>query len=212
MPQYRFSPTRAGKHWWAIFAVAVILLAIPALLNLFVPERQAQTDEVRLGQAGYDWEIPLSDADGEPLSCRQSTEALSGHLWDCEGTTVQSMIVEGSTDEEHTLDRMMRMTLLDYPPEDVPTFREGDALMKIDDRWGAVGMSLAGTGEWEGSSMITVIFGGPKVPELSDAVWHRFSDGQALPTPVLFLLDGMSPGPAPQEPNAPALENTTEEV
>lgn len=210
MPQYRFSPTRAGKHWWAIFAVAVILLAIPALLNLVVPERQAQTDEVRLGQLGYNWEIPLTDAAGEPLSCRQSTEALSGQLWDCEGTIVQSMIVEGSVDEEHTLERMMRMTLLAYPPADVPTFREGDALMKIDDRFGAVGMSLAGTGEREGASMIAVIFGGPNVPELSDAVWYQFSDGQSLPSPVLFLLDGMSRGPVPQESNTPTLENITE--
>lgn len=209
MPQYRFSPTRAGRHWWAIFGVAIVLLAIPALLNLVVPERQNPTDQVRLGQFGYDWEIPLDHPDGSPVTCHQSTEALGGHLWDCEGTIVQAMITQGSTDEEHTLERMMRMTLLDYPPDDIPTFREGEALLKIDDRFGAVGMSLPGTGDQEGASMIAIIYGGTAVPELADAVWYSFSDGHPLPQPVLFLLEGMSHPPIP-ETGTPRLEELTE--
>lgn len=213
MPQYRFSPTRAGRHWWAVFGVAAVLLALPALLNLLVPDNEDRVDEVRLGQLGYDWEIPLTDAAGEPVACRKSTDVINGYLWDCDGTLVHSMIVEGSNDEEETLRRMMRMEFTQFPPRDIPTFREGESRMVLDDRFGAVGMSLPGTGDRESQSMIAIIYGGAEVPELADAAWYRFTDGQPLPMPVLMLLEGMSDGaPSPGSPEVPMLENITEAV
>ncbi|MGP6175061.1 hypothetical protein [Corynebacterium sp. A21] len=205
MPQYRFSPTRAGKLWCAILGVAALLLALPSLLNLVVPDRPDGTDEVRLGSLGYDWEIPLRDPAGEIISCRKSSDVITGYLWDCEGTMVQSLIVEGPEDEEQTLRRMMRALIIEFPPANAPVFREEEARMVIDPRYGAVGMSLAGTGDREGQSMITLVYGGAEVPELADAVWFHYSQ-QSLPTPVLMLLDGMSPAPigagleVPEEP------------
>lgn len=213
MPQYRFSPTRAGKHWWAIFGVAIALLALPALLNLVVPDRVAETDEVRLGQLGYDWEIPVTDAEGEPLACRKSSQVISGYMWDCDGTMIHSMIVEGSENEENTLRRMMRVEFFSYPPPEIPTFREGEARMVLDNRFGAVGFSVPGTGDHEGQSMITLVYGGGQMPELADAVWRQYTGGSQLPPPVLLLLEGMSgTAPGPALPEAPALQNITEAV
>ncbi|QGU06180.1 hypothetical protein COCCU_01060 [Corynebacterium occultum] len=192
MPQYRFSPTRAGKLWCAIFAVAALLFALPGILNLLTPEREAGTDEIRLGSLGYDWEMLLHDEQGEVISCSKSSNVILGYLWDCDGTLIQSLLVEGVEDEEVTLRRMMRANLAEFPPEDAPVFREGDARMVIDPRYGAVGMSLAGSDEREGQSMIVLVHGGPEVPELADAVWFQFSR-QPLPTPVLLLLDDITP-------------------
>lgn len=193
MPQYRFSPTRAAKHWWAIFGTAAVLLALPALLNLIVPERTESDDEIRLGSLGYGWEVPLYDPEGEPISCQQSVDITAGYLWNCDGTIVQSMITEGGTDPERTLRRMMRAMVMDFPPEQAPLFKEGDTRMLIDGRWRAVGMSVEGSGEQEGQTMVTVVRSGTDVPELADAVWYHLTDGSTLPPPVLMLLDDLTP-------------------
>lgn len=209
MPQYRFTPTRAGKLWWAIFTVAALLLALPTVINLFLPEREGGTDEVRFGSLGYEWEIPLRDARGELVSCSRSSNVIFGYLWDCEGTMVHSIVAEGAEDEEATLRRMMRAHLGSFPPRDALAFREEGSRMVIDPRYGAVGISLVGTGDQAGQSMIVLVYGGPEVPELADSVWFQFSR-QPLPPPVLQLLDSLSPtwpGTSPDAPGELQMEN-----
>lgn len=182
MPTYRLQPVRAGRYWWAVFGVTAIVLLLPVIINLAVPDRASATDEVRLGTLGYDWEVPVPDPAGEEvLTCAKSTGSISGHAWDCDGVMLQSIIAEGGTEPDRTLRRMVRALDLFPPAEDAPILREGDARMLIDPEWGTIGLSLEGVDEREDLTMVAVISGrGSQTAPLADAVWRAYT-GSPLP-------------------------------
>lgn len=149
------------------------ILLLPAALLTVVPTR-AIDSEVRLGMAGYSWSIPLD------LRCRPSSGSLTAG-WTCGSVSLQSMIADGGTDPDRTLRRMMRAMLSGLPPEGAEILREGESRMLIDDRARSVGLSLEGTGEQEGRTMVAVLTGpGEEIVPVADKVWEEFT-GQGLP-------------------------------
>lgn len=182
MPTYRLQPSATRSWWWALFGVTAIIILIPAVLNLLVPSQERE-EEVVLSTAGYSWEIPLD------ITCDPAPLTSMGSGWQCGGVILQSIIAEGGTDSELTLRRMMRALNFTFPPENIPILKEGDMRMLIDDRTSTVGLSLEGTGDQEGQTMVSVITGqGPQVATLSDQVWQSYSGGQELPEVVMEAI------------------------
>lgn len=191
MPTYRLQPTRAGRYWWAVIGATAIVLLLPALINLAVPDRDAALREIRLSGQGYSWEIPVHDPAGEIMSCRQSTAMITGHAWNCEGATVMSTVTAGGTDPDRTLWRMTRALSLTAPPENAPILREGDARLLIDHEMATLGLSLEGGGEHGEQTMVAVLAGhGAQTAPLADAVWRAYTD-QPLPEVVLAEIHGL---------------------
>ena len=173
MSSYRLQPAADRRWWWSLFGVTAAVLLLPAALLPVVPTRAVES-EVRLGMSGYDWSIPLD------LTCRPGTDVLV-EGWTCGQVSLETMIAEGGTDPERTLRRMMRAISSGLPPEGADVLREGDARMLVDARANSVGMSLEGTGENEGLTMVAVLRGpGAQVVPLADTVWEKFT-GQGLP-------------------------------
>lgn len=173
MSSYRLQPATDRRWWWSLFGVTAAVLLLPAALLPVVPTR-AVSSEVRLGMTGYSWSIPLD------LTCRPGSDLLV-EGWDCGSVSLQTMIAEGGTDPDRTLRRMMRAISSGLPPEGAEILREGDARMLIDAPTASVGMSLEGTGEHEGLTMVAVLTGpGEQVVPLADLVWGKFT-GRGLP-------------------------------
>lgn len=193
MSSYRLQPAADHRWWWSLFGMTTVILLLPAVLLPVLPVR-AVTSDVRLGMTGYSWSIPLD------LTCRPDTGAFV-EGWMCGPVSVQTMIAEGGTEPDRTLRRMMRAVASIPPPEGAEILREGQARMLIDERANAVGMSLEGSGEHEGLTMVAVLIGpGNQIVPIADMVWQGFT-GQGLPeivkeaiaTPILqdhpeFLL------------------------
>ncbi|QGU03500.1 hypothetical protein [Corynebacterium comes] len=173
MSSYRLQPTTDNRWWWSLFGVTAVVLLLPAVLLPIVPTRAVSSD-VRLGMTGYSWSIPLD------LTCRPDTDVLV-EGWTCGSVSVATMIAEGGTDPDRTLRRMMRAISSGLPPAGAEILREGDARMLIDARSSSLGMSLEGTGEHEGLTMVAVLTGpGEQIVPIADTVWGKFT-GQGLP-------------------------------
>jgi hypothetical protein len=172
MSSYRLQPAADQRWWWSLFGMTTVILLLPAVLLPVMPTRSVVSD-VRLGMPGYSWSIPLD------LTCRPDTGAFVDG-WTCGSVSVQTMIAEGGTEPDRTLRRMMR-ALVVAPPEGAEILREGKARMLIDERANTVGMSLEGSGEYEGLTMIAVLVGpGHQSVPIADMVWEGFT-GQNLP-------------------------------
>lgn len=185
MTQYRLQPTADRRWWLTLFGVTAAVLALPALLLPVVPVR-AVSDRVVLG-SHEGWNIPLD------MSCRPSTDALM-EGWRCGDVLAQTMNVEGGTDPDRTLRRMMRAMAFVPPPADAEILREGPARMIIDDSTRSVGMSLEGSGENEGLTMVVVLTGpGGQVAPMADTVWQEYT-GRELPEIVQEAIQAPSYG------------------
>jgi len=171
MTLYRLQPASDRRWWVALFGITAVVLLLPALLLLVVPARDV-AERVVLG--GESWEIPLE------LECRPSTDVLHSG-WSCGELQVQTLLVEGGEDPDRTLRRMMRTMLIMPPPRDAEILKEGDARMLIDDTTWSVGLSLEGTGERAGLTIVTVLTGpGWAISPVADDVWREYT-GQGLP-------------------------------
>lgn len=185
MSQYRLQPAADRRWWWSLFGVSTVILLLPSLVLPFVPTR-AVSDEVYLGVDGG-WSVPLD------RECRPSSEAISAG-WNCGSVLVQTMIVEGGTDPDRTLRRMMRAMLYIPVADDAEILREGEARMLIDDWSRSVGVSLEGTGEREGQTLVGVFTGpGEQVVPLVDDTWQEFT-GRELPEIVQEAIAGSRAG------------------
>lgn len=173
MSSYRLQPAADHRWWWSLFGVTTVILLLPAMLLPVVPTRSVSS-EVRLGMTGYNWDIPLD------LTCRPDTDAFV-EGWRCGPVSVQTMIADGGTQPDRTLRRMMRAVSTVPPSEGAEILREGQARMLIDERTHTVGMSLEGSGEREGLTMVAVLSGpGDRIAPIADLVWEGFT-GQGLP-------------------------------
>ncbi|AJE31990.1 hypothetical protein B842_00670 [Corynebacterium humireducens NBRC 106098 = DSM 45392] len=155
-----------------MFGVTAVILLLPAALLLVVPTRDV-SERVELGLSQYDWTIPLE------MECRPSTDVLVKG-WTCGPVLMQTLITEGGTDPDRTLRRMMRALVFGPVSEDAEMLREGDARIIIDQTNRAVGISLEGTGENRGLTMVALLSGpGEHLAPLSDTIWREFT-GNAL--------------------------------
>ncbi|MDO5668404.1 MAG: hypothetical protein Q4G50_00175 [Corynebacterium sp.] len=179
MTLYRLQPDRDRRWWLALFGITAAILLLPAMLLPVVPAREV-SERVVLG--GENWEVPLD------MECRPATDVLlSG--WSCGDLQVQTILVEGGEDPDRTLRRMMRAMLMFPPPQDAEILKEGDARMLIDDATRSVGLSLEGTGEREGLTIVTVLTGpGTAISPVADDVWHEYA-GRGLPEIVRSAIE-----------------------
>ncbi|GAB3697223.1 hypothetical protein [Corynebacterium nasicanis] len=195
MTSYRLQPATDRRWWFSLFGVTTAVLLLPALLLLVVPTRSVSEQVVLGSEEG--WGIPLD------MSCRPSSDVLLAG-WQCGDVLAQTMNVEGGTDPERTLRRMMRAMLYLTPSPEAEVLREGTARMLIDDYSRSVGMTLEGSGEDEGVTMVVVLSGpGGQVAPFADTVWREFT-GRELPDVVREAIEappgGDSGFPLPLEP------------
>lgn len=156
-----------------MFGVTAVILLLPAALLLVVPTRDV-SERVELGLPQYDWTIPLE------MDCRPSTDVLVKG-WTCGPVLMQTLIAEGGTDPDRTLRRMVRAVTFTAVPEGAEILREGEARMLIHEATRTVGLSLEGTGEHAGLTLVAVLTGpGEHLAPLADTTWRKFT-GNALP-------------------------------
>ncbi|GAB2503130.1 hypothetical protein CATRI_00700 [Corynebacterium atrinae] len=195
MSSYRLKPA-ASRHWWfALFGATAVIVVIPLVLNLFVPKVE-RMEQVQLQMRGMEWTIPLD------MECLDETDLINGEHWVCDGGEIYSMIAEGGTDPERTLRRMMRAITMYFPPEDALTWEDGDARLLIDYELGKVGISLEGSGEQEGLTMVAVLPTGPDALPMVNDVWQTLSGSSELPWFIeeeITYLESVTPRDAPAE-------------
>ena len=187
MPRYRLQPTVDRTWWWSLFGATAVILLLPVVFNLLVPDRERR-EQAYLGMPGYSWEIPLD------MTCEPMGLDSVGPGWRCDGVMVQSLIADGGEDPERTLRRMMRAMNFIGPADSEPVFREGQARMLIDTATSSVGLSLEGEGDRASQTMVAVITGpGVRVAPVADQVWGAYTGGKPLPAVVTDAIVEPSP-------------------
>ncbi|AKS12455.1 hypothetical protein NMK91_00535 [Corynebacterium pseudotuberculosis] len=163
MSYFQFRPAMSAKSWWLVAVVVTLLLVLPAALNAVVPSIDFKLKNVILGKKDS-FELLVVLDDGAHLQCKEEMSDLFQPQWDCEGTRINSMVVDGSTDQDHTLRRMMRLNAKVPLPKDAKIFREGN--IRIIEGASQVGLSLAVQGEDEQKTLFVLVTG----PDTDNAV------------------------------------------
>lgn len=195
MSSYRLKPAVSRYWWFALFGAAAIIMCIPLVLNHFVPKVE-RMEQVELRMTGVEWKIPLD------MECLDNSDIINGDYWSCPEGNIQTIVVEGGTDPERTLRRMMRALTMFFPPEEAPVWEDGNARMLIDDQRGNVGISLEGSGEQENLTMVVVLPTGPDALPLVNEVWGELSGGMELPWFIedeIYYLEPGTPWDVPAE-------------
>ncbi|MBH5301098.1 hypothetical protein K1I36_00665 [Corynebacterium silvaticum] len=174
MSYFQFRPAMSAKSWWLVAALVTLLLALPAVLNAVVPSIDFKLKNVTLGEA-ESIELPVLLEDGAHLQCREEMSDLFQPQWNCEGTKINSMVVEGSTDQDHTLRRMMRFNALSSLPENAEIFREGNIRM-IEGPKDQIGLSLAVQGDDGEQKTLFVLVEGPDVDNAVQLIVNNFQN------------------------------------
>lgn len=202
MHSYQLQPAKAGRTWWASVGVTLVVLLVPVALWWPAPAPEGTESAVVLGSG--EWEIPLT-VDGDPVRCEDNALSLAASWW-CGETIVVDTLTDRATDDPDQALRRLTAGLTGWPEntsDDI--LREGGARMLVDARSRTVGMSLQGTGDYEGvQTFVTVSGVGEELALFVDAVWRAFT-GEELPEAVASLISGMSGGPHGQDSVLPEL-------
>ncbi|MEJ5998101.1 hypothetical protein [Corynebacterium sp. H130] len=176
MPSFRLKPR---LPLWRIGAVVAALLLAPLLLDLVTPRLVDDHSPVTLGAAGNPWENVIEWPEGGELVCKKAGDIMMP-AWDCDGTMIHAMMVEGSRDEENTLKRAMRSILM-VPANEGKFVRDDGVLLFETDE--GIAISQEGTGDFEGQTMIAVVTGEKQRP-YSAVILHDMRGGDG-PLPDL---------------------------
>ncbi|HZK32285.1 MAG TPA: hypothetical protein VFC72_05180 [Corynebacterium sp.] len=192
MHSYQLQPARAGRTWWASVGVTLAVLLVPVALWWPAPAPPNTTSEVVLG-AG-EWTIPVTVA-AEPLHCETNPDSLVVS-WFCGETIMLDTLVDRSTADPDKALRRLTAGMNMWPENTTDDIlREGPARMLVDAPSHTVGLSLQGTGEWEGEQLFVTISGvGEELAQFTDIVWVAFT-GERLPDAVLDLIADLNRGP-----------------
>lgn len=150
MVQYRPAQlTTAATVWLAVLATVVLLVA-PWIINAFVADRTADQQTLELG--GYGDMVPVDTT----VSCEGESVILSMRF-DCEGTEVTSIYNEIGKDKRTSLERMLRMSMVEIDRGEV--FHTYDNIARLEGFTGSglpvVSMSVEG----EDSALYVTIVG-----------------------------------------------------
>ena len=174
MGPYRLKPQFRTAHVLQLIGVLLLLVAVPLLITARLPATSPSADEVILGDSvGGGWQIPLRYADGEPVMCESAPDAMLEGGWDCGGTTIKSLVVEGVPDPELAARRMLRAMGVSRGM-DLEITRDGDLLElhhpdsapvpvgPFDDGLSEeqlTGLALPGSGVHEGELLVVAVHG-----------------------------------------------------
>ena len=202
MHSYQLQPARAGRTWWASVGVTLVVLLAPVALWWPAPAPEGTESAVVLGSG--EWEIPLT-VDGDQVCCEDNALGLAASWW-CGETVIVDTLTDRATDDPDQALRRLTAGLTGWPEntsDDI--LREGGARMLVDARSNTVGMSLQGTGEYEGAQTFVAVSGvGAELALFVDAVWLAFT-GEELPEAVASLISDMGGNPHGSESFLPEL-------
>lgn len=202
MHSYQLQPARAGRTWWASVGVTLVVLLVPVALWWPAPAPEGTQSAVVLGSG--EWEIPLT-VDGDQVRCEDNALGLAASWW-CGETVIVDTLTDRATDDPDQALRRLTSGLTGWPEntsDDI--LREGGARMLVDARSNTVGMSLQGTGEYEGAQTFVAVSGvGAELALFVDAVWLAFT-GEELPDAVASLISDMGGNPHGSESFLPEL-------
>ena len=202
MHSYQLQPARAGRTWWASVGVTLVVLLAPVALWWPAPAPEGTESAVVLGSG--EWEIPLT-VDGDQVRCEDNALGLAASWW-CGETVIVDTLTDRATDDPDQALRRLTAGLTGWPEntsDDI--LREGGARMLVDARSNTVGMSLQGTGEYEGAQTFVAVSGvGAELALFVDAVWLAFT-GEELPDAVASLISDMGGNPHGPESFLPEL-------
>ena len=202
MHSYQLQPARAGRTWWASVGVTLVVLLAPVALWWPAPAPEGTESAVVLGSG--EWEIPLT-VDGDQVRCENNALGLAASWW-CGETVIVDTLTDRATDDPDQALRRLTSGLTGWPEntsDDI--LREGGARMLVDARSNTVGMSLQGTGEYEGAQTFVAVSGvGAELALFVDAVWLAFT-GEELPEAVASLISDMGGNPHGSESFLPEL-------
>ncbi len=186
-------------------AVATVMLLLPTVINLAIPDRGGDYRQLSVDAFGVDWRIPVTTADGAEVRCEVSTDDFVSRTWICtEGTTITTQFVEGVRDAENTLRRMIRANSGFAPGSDARVAHSADGRAHMlseqpSDYPGAplVALSMDGAGDEEGTTAIAVI-SGDAAQYYASAIWASMAQARGLPydadLPLEIGADGQDPG------------------
>lgn len=169
MSSYRLKPR---VPLWKIVGVSAALLFAPAPVSLVMPQLVDDRSPVTLGAAEGAWSNVIEWPDGGDLVCEDIGDDMIP-AWDCGGAKIHAMVMEGSRDEENTLQRAMRV-LLSTVEEGEWVRDDGILLYETDE---GIGISQEGEGDYKDLTMIAVVTG-EKQREYSAIILHDMRGGE----------------------------------
>ncbi|AZA10452.1 hypothetical protein [Corynebacterium gerontici] len=117
MAYYQFRPAVPKRIWALTLFLLAICLGGPVIAAKLVPVIDTKPTPVLLGSEEEGWSIQLHDATGAPVKCLQTVGDVVEKQWDCDGTTISTMLYTGSEDQNNTFQRYLRLKALQ--PSDV---------------------------------------------------------------------------------------------
>jgi hypothetical protein len=169
--------------------VAVVLLLLPTVINVAIPERANPYRQLVLDAFGSEWNVPVVTQSGAPVQCELAVDDFVTRSWSCnDQTTIITQIVEGSEDPESTLRRMVRANLALEAPADAQfvSSEDGRAHLLVDSSgyssfWGdpVAAIGLDGSGDEEDLTAIAII-DGAAAQYYSEAIWGSMATERGL--------------------------------
>ncbi len=110
MTSYRFPPAKMTGPFFAVLGATLLVLGLPAVLSLALPEREPEMEEVVLDDP--EWRQPI-----EGLTCSVNHDSMANQAWDCGDTLVEAYVTEGVEDDALALRRAVRATSFEGMPK-----------------------------------------------------------------------------------------------
>lgn len=177
--RYRLQPAQAGPLLGVVIAFALVVFLLPVAVNALTPEREPREEPVMLSSFDSYREIPL-ELEGQPVEC--VSNELSPLMWgfDCHEVLIDSIILRGVEDPEHSLRRMVRAGTGGFGAADAPVDAYGESLVLIDESYGLAGMLFPLDDDAFLYVQLDVYLPGAHVATLGEAVWQSVP-GAPLP-------------------------------
>lgn len=203
---WRPGPVPPYRAWWLLTGLLALTLIVPFVLDLALPEADAD-DEVVLSAEGFDWELPVEDpATGQTMICEADMESLSGAAYNCGGERIDMMAAEGYRDADRSVRRAMRAlsqnVISDFA--DVEVHWDGRFGMAVSSEEPVVGVAMIdpdargeGAGADDPDPMLVAVVEGDDAARLVAPVWRALGGGE-IPAEAQAELSALGrPGAGP---------------
>lgn len=98
--------------WTLTLLLLAICLGGPVIAAKLVPVIDTKPTPVLLGSEDQGWSLQLHDPNDAPIKCVQTIGDVVEKQWDCDGTTISTMLYTGSNDQDNTFQRYLRLKFL----------------------------------------------------------------------------------------------------
>lgn len=196
--KYQLKPQGRGSLWWSIVGVAAVLLLLPTLINLVIPDKGNDYKQLEIDLLGVDWSVPITTEESAAVLCEETSDEITQKFWSCNGdTTVVTLMVEGVKDPSNTLRRMIDATLFTDVDENLEAVSSEDGrahalyvpAQQSGEWWTLpiVALSVQGTGDYEGMTAIAIV-NGNSLDYYSTHIWSSMATERGLPYQQEFPL------------------------